>query len=241
MGPESDGGGAPDRGITSRRAHSVSVGKLMPHRRLLAPLCWLMLLPATAAAQHDSATIRDTALARQLIEHGKADQGIRDTLVKRLQAGHPPDSALVAQMHLVDSTDTAWLKRSLARSGWPTVAAVGREGAEAAFLIVQHADADTAFQAYALPLLRQAAARHQAPGEWVALLADRLAVARGQPQEYGTQAKIENDRVTFRPIADSAHVDQRRAKLGLMPLAEYKRLLDSMYTTQSRPAPDSSR
>ena len=213
----------------------------MPDRHLLAPLLWLMLLPATAAAQHDSATIRDTALASQLIEHGKADQGIRDTLVKRLQSGQAPDSALVARMHTVDSTDTAWLKRILARSGWPTVSAVGRDGAEAAFLIVQHADADTAFQGYALPLLRRAAARHQAPGEWVALLTDRLAVARGQPQEYGTQGKIENDRVTFRPIADSAHVDQRRARLGMMPLTEYRRMLDSMYTSQGRPAPDSSR
>jgi hypothetical protein len=215
----------------------------MPNRHLLAPLLWLMLLPATAAAQHDSVAIHDTALARQLMEHGTADQAIRDTLVKRLQSGHPPDSALVARMHAVDSTDTAWLKRILARSGWPTVSAAGREGAEAAFLIVQHADGDTAFQAYALPLLRRAAATHQAPDEWVALLSDRLAVARGQPQEYGTQAKIENDRVTFRPIADSAHVDQRRAKLGMMPLASYQRLLDSMYTTQGqgRPAHDSSR
>jgi hypothetical protein len=33
-------------------------------------------------------------------------------------------------------------------------------------------------------------------------------------------------------IADSASVDERRASIGLIPLDEYVRLLDSMYTAR---------
>jgi hypothetical protein len=37
------------------------------------------------------------------------------------------------------------------------------------------------------------------------------------------------------PIADSAGVDARRARMGMMPLSEYVRLMDSMYL--KRPTP----
>jgi hypothetical protein len=67
------------------------------------------------------------------------------------------------------------------------------------------------------------------------MLADRVAVHRGQPQRYGTQAKLLDGRMVLDPIADSAHVDERRAALGMPPLREYVRVLDSMYT--AHPAP----
>jgi hypothetical protein len=37
------------------------------------------------------------------------------------------------------------------------------------------------------------------------------------------------------PIEDSAHVDQRRAALGMPPLREYVRVLDSVYAPHPRP------
>ena len=77
--------------------------------------------------------------------------------------------------------------------------------------------------------------RGEADGQSVALLTDRVAVRRGQPQVYGTQADILGGRVTIKPIADSASVDARRAAVGLMPLAQYVRIMDSVYV--ARPPP----
>jgi hypothetical protein len=111
---------------------------------------------------------------------------------------------------------------------------VGSDGANAAFLLVQHADRDTAFQASVLPLLERAYAAGDAEGPQVALLTDRLAVARGRRQVYGSQADIVGGRVVLKPIADSASVDARRARVGLPPLADYVRLLDSVYTRRPR-------
>jgi hypothetical protein len=183
--------------------------------------------PSILTAQ---APVQDPALSRDLITHGEIDQAIRDTVVKIIQAGATVDSMLIVRMNAVDSGNIAWLKAVVAGKGWPGKSLVGVSAAHYAFLIVQHAVQDTAFMASALRLMEQEVEKGEVLGMDVAMLADRVAVHRGQLQRYGTQARIENGRIIMEPIADSAHVDERRAALGLPPLAEYARQLDSMYT-----------
>jgi hypothetical protein len=86
-----------------------------------------------------------------------------------------------------------------------------------------------------LPLLERAYRADEASGQQLALLTDRVAAARGKPQVYGTQADIRDGRVRLKPIADSAGVDARRAAVGLPPLREYVRVLDSVYTAHPPP------
>ena len=177
----------------------------------------------------------DTALQRELLARRATDQGIRDTLVAILQAGGSFDTMIMRRMLRVDSVNTGWLKGVIAARGWPLRSQVGEEGANAAFLIVQHATHDTAFQASALALMERAVADSEAKGSDVAMLADRIAVQRGQKQQYGTQAKITGGKVILDPIEDSAHVDQRRAALGMPPLARQVEVLESLYTAAARP------
>jgi uncharacterized protein DUF6624 len=179
----------------------------------------------------------DTALARALIAHADTDQAIRDTMLQLLQTGRPLDAAFAARMSSVDSANTSWLKGVVDAHGWPVKSRVGEEASHDAWLIVQHAVQDTAFQARVLGLMEPVASKGEVSGMDVAMLADRLAVHRGHHQYYGTQAKLDGGRVILEPIDDSAHVDERRAKLGLQPLAEYVRLLDSMYTSQGATGP----
>ena len=119
--------------------------------------------------------------------------------------------------------------------GWPTPARVGREGARAAFLIVQHADRDRAFQEEYLTYLESAVAAGDAPGEALALLTDRVRVAKGEPQLYGTQVNLTPDGLVLLPIEDSLHVDERRAALGMPPLAAYRALLEEAYRQAQKP------
>lgn len=152
-----------------------------------------------------------------------------------MRAGGGPDSATIADLSAVDSANTAWLQEMVVRHGWPDSATVGADGASAAFLLVQHADRDTAFQARVLPALEAAHRRGHAQGQHVAALTDRLARARGEPQVYGTQATLRDGRMVVDPIRDSSSVDLRRAAMGLPPLAKYQRLLDSVYVGRQRP------
>jgi hypothetical protein len=169
------------------------------------------------------------------VARGIADQAIRDTLVQQMQAGRPADVSLITRMNVVDSTNLVWLKGVVAQRGWPGRTMVGPEASGFGFLIAQHAVQDTAFQAIVLGLMEEGITRNDVDGQHLALLADRVAVGRGQLQQYGTQARLENRRLTFSPIFDSVNVDVRRARLGLMPLAEYARHLDSIYGGQGRP------
>lgn len=198
-------------------------------------LAFLLGLALTASSAGAGQVPRDTALSRALLERVRVDQAIRDTLVARMQAGQPLDSSFAARMGAIDSANTTWLKAVVARRGWPGRSMVGVEASNAAFLIVQHAVHDSAFQARALSLMERGVATGEVRGADVAMLADRVAVHRGQPQRYGTQAKLLDGRLVLDPIADSAHVDERRAALGMPPLAEYVRVLDSMYTAHPPP------
>ena len=165
------------------------------------------------------------AEARQeLAERGRTDQAVREGF----GVGGVVDSAQGALMARTDSANTAWLKAYVARWGWPTAEQVGRESVGVAFLIVQHAVHDTSFMRAMLPAIEQAYRRGDVDGGAVALLTDRLEVKAGRPQIYGTQLSLKDGRWVLDPIADSATVDNRRRQMGLPPLAEYLRVVDSV-------------
>jgi len=60
-------------------------------------------------------------------------------------------------------------------------------------------------------------------------------VAKGEPQLYGTQVNLTPDGLVLLPIEDSLHVDERRAALGMPPLAAYRALLEEAYRQAQKP------
>lgn len=124
----------------------------------------------------------------------------------------PDDPSLADARAEVDRGNTAWLKGVVARGGWPGASRVGDDGASAAFLLVQHADAGPAFQAQAPSLMRDAASTHEASMSDLALLTDRVPRHAGKPQRYGIQFETGADGVMrMQPIEDPAQPDRRRA------------------------------
>jgi hypothetical protein len=54
------------------------------------------------------------------------------------------------------------------------------------------------------------------------LLEDRVALGEGRPQTYGSQLRTDGNGPLYVPaIADPDHVDERRAAVGLPPMADY--------------------
>ena len=105
------------------------------------------------------------------------------------------------------------------RMRWPGKSLVGRDGALAAWLLVQHADLDREFQKQCLPLLAEAVKKGEAGPDHLAYLTDRVRVADKEKQVYGTQFRVdERGRVVLAPMEDSAHADLRREDAGLPPL-----------------------
>jgi hypothetical protein len=121
-----------------------------------------------------------------------------------------------------DEANTAWLRARLKTHGWFTIPDYGKEADSAAFLIVQHADNDPAFQAEVLPLLEKLALEGKTQPINYAMLFDRVAIGERRPQRYGSQGTCTGPGVwTPFKTEDSADLDQRRATMGLKPLADY--------------------
>ncbi len=114
----------------------------------------------------------------------------------------------------------------LREHGWPGRSTVGADGAEAAWLLLQHAILDPDLMRSALPLVERAVQAGEAARGHLALLEDRVRVLEGRPQLYGTSHDWDDrGRMSPRPIEDPARVEERRRRVGLEPLAENTRRL----------------
>jgi hypothetical protein len=173
----------------------------------------------------DTPAVKEPALRAELLQMREQDQEIRTA-----PAARNPDAAYLARWAAIDEANTARLKAIVAQHGWPGAAMVGDDGARAAFLIVQHADRDRAFQREMLPLLQAASEAGQVSRQEYAYLVDRVRVGEGKPQLYGSQSQQAPDGTKWIPwpIEDETHVDERRRAVGLGPLADYFILLNQL-------------
>lgn len=183
----------------------------------------------------------------QLLQRVQADQDARDAAIAMSKA---PGTATATRKQAfqrvgaVDGDNLAWLKARVKAAGFPTVAEVGEQGMSAAFLLVQHADRDPAFQASVLKTL---AARSRGLGvkkSEYAMLTDRVLRAQGKPQRYGTQFMSPDpahlEQMTMDPVEHPAELDRRRASMELPPIKDYECVLRVMYGGARMKAPSSS-
>jgi hypothetical protein len=168
----------------------------------------------------------DTALRAELLRRMERDQAARTAVPPAEQWPDVPNEDVQA----VDVDNTAFLKTVVAAHGWPGFDLVGEAGANAAWLLVQHADQDPVFQKECLALLRDAVASGQAAPAELAYLTDRVRVADGCPQVYGTQYTHDGGGVAPHPIEDPEHLDERREQVGLGPHADYDRAMREMHS-----------
>lgn len=170
----------------------------------------------------------DIALQAELLQLMERDQAGRleiEALEKELGPEAPRVKALWDEQREIDKQNLERLRQIVAERGWPGQSLVGARAAMGAFLIVQHADLDA--QREYLPIIRAAAEAGELQGQAVAFLEDRVLLAEGRKQVYGTQVKRNASNGQFEPlpIEDEANVDARRAARGMSPLEEYLRNL----------------
>ena len=225
-------------------------------RRIVVSAVWMALLlaacaagqPSTsssaysspsssAVATHVPATAIIEELRAELLAMMAEDQAVRTGVA-------PPGDdrtadELFAAWDAVDAANAQRMEEILDEYGWPGWSLVGEDGATAAWVLIQHADLRLPLQKRGLALLTAAVAANDAsPGD-LAYLVDRVRVAEGKPQVYGTQ--VEGDEngnpVPRTPIEDPEHVDERRAAVGLGTLEEYyeemRRMMEEELPTES--------
>jgi hypothetical protein len=171
---------------------------------------------------------RDEALRAELLRRRDLDQSRRESF-----AGAQEDKLRLVAM---DDANTAWLRGVVDRMGWPGRSLVGEEGSHAAWLLAQHADRRPGFQRRCLELLERAAACGEASRADLARLTDRVLLAQGDEQIYGTQISARDGEYFAYRLHDLQGVEARREAVGLPPLERHFAELRARFG-DPRPAP----
>lgn len=180
---------------------------------------WQLLIQST---QNNVKNI-DVDLKNELEAIYQEDQKYRlkmDTILKEKGHGSKEEDELWQVIGNKDVENCKKVTKILDEHGWLGKDKVGEVGNMTLFLVIQHADLKV--QEKYLPMLKDAVKAGNADPGHLAYLEDRIAVRNGKNQIYGTQVKTpEKGKATVYPIEDEAHVDERRRKMGLQPLADY--------------------
>ncbi|MDH3975545.1 MAG: hypothetical protein OEV42_14805 [Deltaproteobacteria bacterium] len=168
-------------------------------------------------------------LKKELLSMQQEDQRVLQELVDSGELGtveyHP-------RMKATHEKNNARIKEIISEYGWPGFSMVGKEGSQAAWLIVQHAVLDTEFMNKCLALLKEATIHGEAEGWCLAYLQDRVLTMSGKLQIYGTQHDIDEKGIAYPlPIEDPGKVEELRKKLGLDSLSDATRRIQERHNT----------
>jgi hypothetical protein len=195
--------------------------------------------------------VKDESLRKELLAMLKEDQQARTAMLKEMgekglsplkgKTTDPRLQKLLAEIQRkwaeVDTKNRLRLEKIVDKCGWPGKSLVGKDGAHAAFVLVQHADQQRAFQKRCLKLMK-AAPKGEVEPQDIAYLTDRVLVGEKKKQRYGTQLEGKDGVFKALPIEDDKNVDKRRAAVGLPPLAEYLKTAQQFYEQASGKSPD---
>jgi hypothetical protein len=158
----------------------------------------------------------DEVLRQKLLDMRAEDMRVRQELAEFGQLG----DGYVPRMEAVHIANATRLRELIARHGWPGESIAGKDGAEAAWLVVQHAIGEPEFQREMLRVIQACAAAKRVPLWHAAYLEDRIAMYEGRPQVYGTQWIDDPRDGRLRPwrLAEPDRIDELREAVGLGPL-----------------------
>ena len=153
----------------------------------------------------------DSSLAAELLERNAKDQVARKALI-----ASPTSSEMNEAVLKIDKDNTVFMRRVLAKCGWPKKSVVGPEAAKAAWRLTQHADMDPDYQVLASRELKYAVYGKEAEPWDLAVLVDRNRRLNDLPQVYGMQFFSASDgSIEFYQIVSPAKIDERRKAIGL--------------------------
>lgn len=125
------------------------------------------------------------------------------------------------KIKIQDSLNLIDVKNILDQKGWLSANEVSDQGNAALFLVLQHSNLED--QIKYLPMLRKAVENGKASGQDLALMEDRIALAQGKEQIYGSQIlrNPDNGEHFLAPFKNPNNLNVRRKKIGLIPIEDY--------------------
>ncbi len=212
---------------------------LMKRMRLyLIPLCGSLL--CAAFSNHANALLRPSSVLQQSgAIKAPRNERLREELLRMRDDDQAARQRWTAdklgeksahEVIALDEKHTTRLRAIFKEHGFPGVSLVGKDGAEAAHTLLLHSPS-LDLKKEGLVHLEVAAKRGEVPMWAVAGLTDKILTAEGKPQLYGMNFDLIDSELVLnlKKVVDPARLEERRAKAGLPPLAEYVKGLEEMY------------
>jgi hypothetical protein len=156
------------------------------------------------------------------LEAMAADEALREELLLMVTTRPDPETLRTYAERLWEILDDYEV--------WPGRRLVGDDGSRAAWLVAQYAIEDPGLQKRCLEALDVAVAYGDADPVHFAYLLDRVRMADGLDQLYGSQFVTGPDgELTPWPVDDVASVEERRKRLGLPPFAEHAAAMSAQW------------
>jgi len=166
-------------------------------------------------------------VTRRLAKMTRRDQSIRNEYVAALarrdrEAAQPVNDEIRDEAAEIDRRNLEEFSGYVERFGWFPSTIWGAAASSDAWLLAQHADRDAAFQERVLRTMKSLAEIEEVRPKQVAYLQDRVDVAQGRPQTFGTQGRCVKAGVWKPyPLVNEPDVDALRRSVGLQPLEAY--------------------
>ena len=175
-------------------------------------------------------------LKSELVRMVEEERRLNEELANNgsLYEGYPPR---IRELHLNQANE---LERIVETVGWPKSSMVGKEGADAAWLILQHSISRPDFIKKCFPIFQSAANEEEASARHLSCLIDGICYFSRKPQVYGNYFDW-NENGEFGPwiIEDPDNVNERRAQVGLNTLEErIKEMEDDLRKNKLSPPKD---
>ena len=183
----------------------------------------------------ENASRQPQPLRNHLLDMARLDRSARAALAA---SGTLFNNGYVPRMARIHQRNAQHLWRIIESVGWPGADLVGSDGAEAAWLILQHAISEPNLLRRALPLITTAARDRKADPAHAAMLEDRIRFFEGRPQRYGTQLDWDADgSLSPGEVVDPQRLAERRDAVGLPPLEEQIEAARSRATAEGQQPP----
>ena len=200
-------------------------------------ICCCLASTLFAQQSFQQERVRNPELRDVLLQRMDLDQQARAQMLQSIQQSlnKTPDPELVREMKVVDQANREWLSKYLIDHDWPGQSEVGEDGAHAAWILVQHSDADPGFQRRCLNMMRNANVGEVSSTD-IAYLTDRILIGAGKSQIYGTQLQMNAGDFRVAPVHEPEKLNARRETLGLGTIESYLDAVRTNYLARSNAA-----
>lgn len=182
-------------------------------------------------------TPKNPQLAAEITRLFELDQRVQNDVVAAYQSGVAKDriDELFKIKDRILKSNIPLLKAIIKQHGFPTYDLVGKQAAGYFLTLVQHADADVAFQKACLKHIEKLVKRKQFNGANFAFLTDRVNLNSGKPQVFGTQVTYDkDDKAVPKTLLDPKNVNKRRSSVGMETIEDYLTKVNELHQQQNK-------